>query len=88
MSQIFGPHTNFRLKVLLPPVAVLVAARDLTAGQALQPADLARREMPSGYLPSGTVGSIKAVRRSLDGSGRAPVAGGLGASSAAPCPGQ
>lgn len=36
------------------PVGVLVAARDLTPGQALQASDLARREMPSGYLPSGT----------------------------------
>lgn len=33
--------------------AVTVAARDLTAGQRLQAADLARREMPAGFLPSG-----------------------------------
>ena len=44
------------------PVAVLVAARDLTAGQALQPADLARREMPSGYLPSGTFGADQVAK--------------------------
>jgi pilus assembly protein CpaB len=33
---------------------VLVAARDLTPGQVLQSSDLARREMPVGFLPSGT----------------------------------
>ena len=32
----------------------LVAARDLPAGQVLQVEDLARRDMPSGFLPSGT----------------------------------
>lgn len=36
------------------PRSVLVAARDLPAGQVLQVEDLARRDMPSGFLPSGT----------------------------------
>jgi pilus assembly protein CpaB len=44
------------------PVAVLVASRDLTPGQALQASDLARREMPSGYLPSGTFGAAEAAK--------------------------
>lgn len=44
------------------PVAVLVAARDLTPGQALQASDLARRSMPSGYLPSGTFGADELAR--------------------------
>ncbi len=34
--------------------AVLVASRDLTPGQVLQAEDLARRQMPVGFLPSGT----------------------------------
>jgi pilus assembly protein CpaB len=34
---------------------VLVAARALPAGHVVDAADLARREMPAGYLPSGTV---------------------------------
>lgn len=44
--------------------AVTVAARDLTAGQRLQPDDLARREMPAGFLPSGTF-AAEEVERAL-----------------------
>ena len=35
------------------PVAVLVAARDLPAGRSLQVADLARRAVPSAFVPRG-----------------------------------
>lgn len=64
------------------PVAVLVAARDLTPGQALQQGDLARREMPAGYLPSGTFGAdqvSKAVGQRLATSLRAGDPIGAGA---------
>lgn len=44
--------------------AVTVAARDLTAGQRLLPDDLARREMPAGFLPSGTF-AAEEVERAL-----------------------
>ena len=37
------------------PRAVLVAARDIAAGTKLKTADLARRPMPEGFLPSGTL---------------------------------
>jgi pilus assembly protein CpaB len=37
------------------PVAVLVAARDLPAGRSLQSADLARRAVPSAYVPRGVL---------------------------------
>jgi pilus assembly protein CpaB len=47
-----GVRRQWEQRYALRPV--LVAARDLTAGQVLQSADLARREMPSGFLPSGT----------------------------------
>ena len=57
MSQIFGPHTNFRLKILLPPVAVLLALlgtltilgnnwhRDMTRRLAQATADVTAAEL-------------------------------------------
>jgi pilus assembly protein CpaB len=37
------------------PMKVLVAARDLPAGRVLREADLARREVPSAFVPSGAL---------------------------------
>ncbi|MBL9009370.1 MAG: hypothetical protein JNJ46_34230 [Myxococcales bacterium] len=57
MSQVFGPHTNFRLKILLPPVAVLLALlgtltvlgnnwhRDMTRRLAQASADVTASEL-------------------------------------------
>ena len=57
MSQIFGPHTNFRMKVLLPPVGVLIALlatltilgnnwqRDMTRRLAQATADVTATEL-------------------------------------------
>ena len=46
------------------PVRVLVAARDLPAGRVLRDADLARREMPSAFVPGGAL-PIDAVARAV-----------------------
>ncbi|MCP5471978.1 MAG: Flp pilus assembly protein CpaB [Sinobacteraceae bacterium] len=55
-----GVRRQWEARYALKPV--LVAARDLTAGQMLQSADLARREMPAGFLPSGTFDAADAER--------------------------
>ena len=47
-----GVRRHWEQRYALRPV--LVAARDLTPGQVLQSSDLARREMPAGFVPSGT----------------------------------
>jgi pilus assembly protein CpaB len=47
-----GVRRQWEQRYALRPV--LVAARDLTPGQLIQSEDLARRDMPSGFLPSGT----------------------------------
>jgi len=47
-----GVRRQWEQRYALRPV--LVAARDLTPGQVLQSGDLARRQMPAGFLPSGT----------------------------------
>jgi pilus assembly protein CpaB len=52
-----GVRRQWEQRYALRPV--LVAARDLTPGQVLQSADLARREMPAGFLPSGTFGDTE-----------------------------
>jgi pilus assembly protein CpaB len=52
-----GVRRQWEQRYALRPV--LVAARDLTPGQVLQSADLARREMPAGFLPSGTFGDME-----------------------------
>ena len=44
------------------PVRVLVAARDLAAGRVLRDADLARREMPSAFVPGGALPVESAAR--------------------------
>ena len=41
MSQIFGPHTNFRLKVLLPPIVVLLALAWIRRDEGIKPYSLA-----------------------------------------------
>jgi pilus assembly protein CpaB len=44
------------------PVKVLVAARDLPSGRVLRGSDLARREMPSAFVPGGALPADAAAR--------------------------
>lgn len=46
------------------PVKVLVAARDLPSGRVLRESDLARREMPSAFVPGGAL-SVDAAARAV-----------------------
>ena len=46
------------------PVKVLVAARDLPSGRVLRGSDLARREMPSAFVPGGAL-SVDAAARAV-----------------------
>jgi pilus assembly protein CpaB len=55
-----GVRRQWEARYALRPV--LVAARDLTAGQTLVDGDLARREMPAGFLPSSTFAATEAGR--------------------------
>jgi pilus assembly protein CpaB len=67
-----GVRRQWEQRYALRPV--LVAARDLTPGQVLQAVDLARREMPVGFLPSGTFADTeleKAVGQRLSSALRA-----------------
>lgn len=50
-----------------PLVPVVVAARDLPAGQELQPADLLEQRRPRAYAPSGSESSAALVGRRLSG---------------------
>jgi pilus assembly protein CpaB len=53
------------LRMSLPSVPVLVAARDLSPGQTLTQADLAVRRYPRMALPSDTVGAKEALGKHL-----------------------
>lgn len=55
-----GVRRQWEARYTLRPV--VVAARDLAAGQTVQQSDLARREMPAGFLPSGTFDAADAGR--------------------------
>jgi pilus assembly protein CpaB len=55
-----GVRRQWEARYALRPV--LVAARDLTAGQTLVDGDLARREMPAGFLPSTTLAATDVDR--------------------------
>lgn len=55
-----GVRRQWETRYALRPV--LVAARDLAAGQTLADGDLARRQMPAGFLPSGTFAEGEAAR--------------------------
>ncbi len=55
-----GVRQQWEQRYALRPV--IVAARDLTPGQVLQAGDLARREMPAGFLPSGTFSDAETAR--------------------------
>lgn len=51
-----------RWKQRYAPVTVIVAARDLSAGRVLRESDLARREVPSAFVPGGALSESSKAR--------------------------